>query len=499
MEKYYITTPIYYVNAAPHIGHAYTTIAADILASYWRMKLGDEHVYFLTGTDEHGEKIYQKAVDQGITPEEFTKSVADTFKNVWEKLEISHNQFIRTSDKEHVQFVQSFMQKLHNEGVLYQDEYEGRYCVGCEKFLTDKDLEGGVCRDHRTEPQLLKEKNWFFKLSDYVDNIKELIEKDILHILPSRSKSEVLGLLEQGLPDFPITRSKEKVQWGIEVPWDESQLFYVWADALTNYISTEKPQEFWPANIQILGKDILKFHAIYWIAMLMAGGYELPSLLFGHGFFTINGEKMSKTIGNVIDPVEMVNEYGIDATKYLLMIQFPFGQDGDIERDKFTEHYNAYLANGLGNLFNRVITLVEKNYDGIVPASVTEHRLKDQTEKAWQEYIQALESDIQLHTCLMIINNLITECDQHISSTELWKVIKDNPDDGATEISVLLEVLRNIAWMIRPFMKHTSDIMLDQLGIGDSTHISINKACIWGGLSKGTQTRKGDILFERKQ
>ena len=326
-KKYYITTPIYYVNDQPHIGHAYTTIVADVLARFYRQQGAD--VYFLTGTDEHGAKIAESAAKTGVEPQIFTDQVSQQFQDAWAKLEIEHDQFIRTTDDKHKEIVTEILNKLktaktpQGNDVLYEADYQGLYCVGCEKFITENELDNGLCPDHNKKPEQVTEKNWFFKLQDFLPTIIEKIKNNELIIYPESRKNEVLGLLEkQDLPDFSISRSAKAVSWGIDLPWDENQKAYVWVDALSNYITAldypdgELFKKYWPADNQVMALDILKFHAIYWPAILLALGADLPKQLNIHGFFTIDGKKMSKTLGNVIHPDELVDKYGAEATKY---------------------------------------------------------------------------------------------------------------------------------------------------------------------------------------
>lgn len=499
MDKFFITTPIYYVNAKPHIGHTYTTIAADVLARYYRLKLGDDKVFYLTGTDEHGSKIYEKAVENNMEPQAFCDQVSAQFKDAWEKYTISYNKFIRTTDSDHKAFVQEFVKNIYNNGDFYEDEYEGLYCVGCEKFLTEKELVDGKCPHHLREPEVVKEKNWFFNLEKYLPEIQKRIESDELKIMPEWAKSEVLGLIKQGVPNFSVSRNKEKVKWGIELPWDSNQLIYVWCDALTNYLSTAGPADFWPATVQFLAKDILKFHALFWPALLLSVGYELPEQLFIHGFFTVNGQKMSKTLGNVINPVEMYEEFGADAAKYLLLSQFPFGQDGDIQKDRFVEKYNADLSNGLGNLLNRVISLIEKNYDGLIPQGETLAEFQSKIEDSWKAYHYEMEKMYRVDKCLDIVQQIVTFCDKMISDTELWKLVKTDRDKASTYFYNLCETLRHIAWMIKPFMPHTSDEMLRQLGIlAEEQNKLYNDALHWGIIGHNAKVDKGNVLFLRK-
>ncbi|HYC79993.1 MAG TPA: methionine--tRNA ligase, partial [Candidatus Binatia bacterium] len=360
-RKFYITTPIYYVNAKPHIGSAYTTIAADVLARLHRL-LGHETL-FLTGTDEHGAKIAEAAQAAGKKPQEFVDEVSAQFSLAWDILSIAPDDFIRTTEPRHKAAVKIFLEKLKESGKLYEGEYEGLYCVGHEAFIKESDLVDGVCPDHKTKPELLKEKNWFFKLSDYQDILKKRIESDEIQIWPQARKNEVLSFISQGLEDTAISRPN--VKWGIPLPWDENQTAYVWVEALFNYCSAigygaddERYKKFWPADIHLMGKDIIKFHCVIWPALLLAIKEPTPKAIYANGFFTSGGQKMSKSLGNVIDPVEWAQKYGPDAVRYFVLREVPFGQDGDVSEEKFLARYNGDLANGLGNLFSRLTNMV---------------------------------------------------------------------------------------------------------------------------------------------
>ena len=360
---FFITTPIYYVNDKPHIGHAYATLVADVVARAHRAS--GEAVYFLTGTDEHGAKVARSAESAGKHPQEFCDEIAGLFQDAWKSIGISHNRFIRTTESDHIETVQSCLKKLKENGALYEGEYEGLYCTGCESFIQEKDLIEGKCPHHNKEPELLKEKNWFFRLTAYIPRVEQAILENRIVVAPDHFRNEVLALLKQDLEDFSVTRAG--VSWGIPLPWDESQTIYVWVDALINYLSAtgwgnthaHPDAPSWPADVHVVGKDILKFCVFCGCGVLMALGLEPPRGVTIHGFFTVDGQKMSKTLGNVISPHDLVNEYGADSSRYLLLTQFPFGQDGDIAFAKFKEKYNADLANGIGNLVQRVSTLVE--------------------------------------------------------------------------------------------------------------------------------------------
>lgn len=501
-KTFYVTTPIYYASGKPHIGHAYTTIAADVLARYYRKLLGEENVYFLTGTDEHGLKVAEKAKKMKKTPKEFVDNLVVDYKDLWQSLNISNNDFIRTTDEKHKSFVKKFVVKLKEAGVLYEDEYEGLYCIGCEKFLQKKDLnDEGKCVDHLTKPELVKEKNWFFDLNgekggrNFLAEIKALIESGKLQIAPDAMKQEVLGLLKQGMPNFSISRNKNKVQWGIELPWDSEQLVYVWADALSNYISALQGgnENFWPANVQLLGKDILKFHMIYWPAMLMAIGYELPEKLFAHGHFTVDGQKMSKTIGNVIDPKEMVEEFGSDVSKYLLLSAFPFGQDGDIAKDKFKENYNAFFANHLGNFVNRVLSLVYKNYDQAIPQveKFSNSKIENFIQEAWQDYHHNIK-EIRLDRSIQVVSDIIRYGNEYITELEIWKLVKEDKVKAGQHFYDLTELLRHLVLMLEPILPESADKIKALL----NWQAEFNSQ-EWGVLPMGHKIEKPKILFPR--
>ncbi|MFH1559660.1 MAG: methionine--tRNA ligase [Patescibacteria group bacterium] len=476
--KYFISTPIYYVNDKPHAGHAYTTILADVLARVHRLRAHE--VFFLTGTDEHGEKVARKAREQGLSPKQFADKTARSFEEMWKKLNISQDDFIRTTDLRHKKGVERIVREMHRKGDIYEADYRGLYCVGCEKFITKKELINGKCPDHKCRPKVIKERNYFFKLSGYIDEVKRLIKKDELLIRPVRRKKEVLGLFSQGMEDFSISR--ESVKWGIEFPFDKKQRVYVWADALTNYITAldygdkgsraELMRKFWPIDAHIIGKDILKFHAIYWPAMLLSLGLKLPKKIFVHGFFMIEGEKMSKTIGNVIDPGDLVKKWGADATRYLLLNQFPSQEDGDISIRRLEAQYEADLANDLGNLLQRTLVMMNKYK---VPAVECEgnpynqevhNQFSARCPNAYsfsnKELLDYLD-DFRIMEALGIIKEVISGGNKYIEKEKPWELAKKDKEQCKYVLQGLYNRLALIAMLIEPFMPGVSVEMKRQL------------------------------------
>lgn len=456
MDKYYLTTPIYYVNAKPHIGSAYTTIAADVLARYHRR---DKDVYFLTGTAEHGSKIATYAAAAGKTPQEFVDENSQLFKQAWEKLNISYDDFIRTTEPRHEKAVKIFFEKLQQSGKIYEGEYEGLYCVGHEAFIKESELDAqGNCPDHGKPPEKVKEHNWFFKLSEYAPILKELITSEKLLIEPLGRRNEVLGFIDQGLEDISISR--QNVSWAIPLPWNPKETIYVWLDELFNYCSAigygqdeEKFKKYWPADLHLMGKDIIKFHGIIWPALLIAIGEKIPKKVFSHGYFTVNGQKISKTLGNVIDPVELVEEYGADAIRYFLLREIPFGGDGDFSHERLRERYNSDLANGLGNLVSRTLNMIEKFWPDFdeqpeLPTAI------EQTIIGVEAYLEKLAFDMALTQ----LWRAIAWADLLIENRKPWELAKlGKEDELKATLRQLFAALQEITKNLEPFMPETHD------------------------------------------
>lgn len=466
MNKYYITTPIYYINDVPHIGHAYTTVAADVLARYHRAK--GEEVFFLTGTDEHGAKIAEAAKKAGKEPKEFVDGLVPVFKNAWKKLNISYSEYFRTTDPEHEKIVQEFVGKLADKGLIEKREYEGLYCVGCEKYLRPDELIDGKCPDHGTEPVKQSEENYFFKLSQFGDRILEKINLLELEIGPDSRKNEVIGKINQGLEDISISRSG--VEWGIKFPGDESQTIYVWVDALLNYYTATKifkKEEFWPADLHLMAKDILWFHAIIWPAMLMALDLPLPKKVFAHGFFTVGNKKMSKSLGNVLDPIALVDKYSADAVRYAVLREFPFGEDGDISEEKIANRYEKDLANGLGNLLNRTLNMINK------------YEIKPDRKMAYFDELEDVESEelpqaellldthlpnLKFDQALSDIWKLIHEKNVFIDEKKPWELAKNGEKVELERVlNAVYWQMFEIAKLLIPFMPETSERIKLQL------------------------------------
>ena len=449
-NKFYITTPVYYVNAKPHIGHAYTTIAADVLARF--QKLQGKDVFFLTGTDEHGLKIQKKANESGLAPQQFVDEISEEFKKLWKDLDIDYSNFIRTTDSKHVEAVQKVLQTLYDKGAIYKGTYSGMYCVGCEQFKSENELIDGNCPDHDTVPEKMEEECYLLKMTDIQEELIKKIENNEFWIAPERYKNEILSFLKsQKLNDISISR--KNVAWGISLPFDSAQTAYVWIDAFLNYLTglgwdgDEKnlPKE-WPVDVQLIGKDILRVHATIWPAILIHLGIELPKMLFTHGHILSDGKKMSKTLGNSIAISDMVEKFGVDATRYLLLSAGPFGQDIDVTMERMVENYNADLANGLGNLVSRIIKLSEG------------FNQEESTDIITPEFYKIDMEDTDLSGALKTIwGALIDDCNKYIADTKPWELKKTDPVKFMEVIKKLLGDLNLIAELIFPFMPDTAE------------------------------------------
>ncbi len=453
-RKFYITTAIDYANGKPHLGHALEKIQADVLARYNRL-IGN-NTFFLTGTDEHGSKILRTAEKQGKDVQNFVDENTEEFKKLWATLNISYDEFIRTSDKEkHWGGAHALWNKIFKKGNLKKDKYIGLYCVGCEAYVTEKDLVDGRCPNHDIEPEKIEEENYFFKISNYIDEIKFKIESDELKIIPESRKNEILAMVNNGVGDISFSRPKEKLSWGIDVPNDDTQIMYVWCDALSNYISAlgfgsendENYKTFWPADVHVVGKDILRFHAIIWPAMLLSAELPLPKKIFVHGFLTLDGKKMSKSLGNIIDPTDLVNEYGADALRYYLLREVTPFEDGNITMEKFKEAYNANLANGLGNLVSRIMKMAEINLNESVerPEPIPFDKI----------YTEALDN-FEFNKATDLIWKKIGELDMRIQETQPFKLIKEDREKAIEIIKKLVQDLYVIARLLNPIMPETS-------------------------------------------
>ncbi len=490
MNKFYITTAILYTNGAPHIGYAMELVQTDVLARYHRQK--GEQVKFLTGTDEHGTTVARAAVKFGKTPQELADEVAGQAKQLGAGLKISNDDFIRTTDQQrHWPAAQKLWQKLADAGDLYKKSYEGLYCVGHEAFIKRSDLVDGLCPLHKTEPENVSEENWFFKITRYKDQIYKLIDSDELKIVPESRKKEILNLIKDA-EDVSFSRPRTTLSWGIPVPGDDEQVMYVWCDALTNYISAAgygtdsgEFKTFWPADVHLIGKDILRFHALYWPAMLLSAGIPLPKSIYVHGFITVDGQKMSKTIGNVVDPFPLLEKYGADVVRYFLLREIPSDEDGDFSEERLRERYTSDLANGLGNLVQRVATLIDSKMDGeiiyhakMLPDIEELNEVEDDTE------INRAIENFKLHEALALIWKKIDVANAFVNEEAPWKLVDENPEQFQKVMLALTEMVHHISLNLKPFLPETVAKICEVFGdtngkeIPDEYHFFIKKGAV---------------------
>lgn len=508
-DPFYITTPIYYVNARPHLGHAYTTIVADVITRFHQMQATD--VFFLTGTDEHGDKVVRAAQKEDLSPREYVDKISRLFKELWPELNVNNSYFVRTTDAAHMEVVSQILQKIYDAGDIYFSEYEGQYCFGCERFYTDRELVDGKCPDHEVEPEIIKESNYFFKMSRYQDWLIDHIKQHPGFIRPKRYRNEVLAFLKEPLEDLCISRPKSRLKWGITLPFDENYVTYVWFDALLNYVSAlgypdgELFAKFWPVAQHIVAKDILKPHGIYWPVMLKAAGIPIYQHLNVHGYWNIEQSKMSKSLGNVVDPLQLRKIYGLDAFRFFLIREMNFGLDSSFSEMALVQRINSDLANDLGNLFSRIISMAHKYCNGQVPQVdlQVEKELGLDLQASALETIDKFESLMQsfeFHKALMAVWEFIAQMNKMIDVTAPWVMAKKKSSQKqlAAVMYQLLEGLRIISGLIYPVMPGSAQKMQKYLGLDPAAAFyHISQLRNWKSLPSGTQLLKSIVLFPR--
>lgn len=505
--KFYITTPIYYPSDKLHIGHSYTTVAADAMARYKRLKGYD--VMFLTGTDEHGQKIQRVAEKRGVTPKQHVDEIVEGIKKMWKLMKITNDKFIRTTDDYHIKAVQKIFKKLYDNGDIYKSEYEGWYCTPCESFWTKTQLEDGKCPDCGRDVELTKEESYFFRLSKYQDRLMKHIEENPDFIQPVSRRNEMINnFLKPGLEDLCVSRTT--FNWGVPVTFDEGHVVYVWIDALSNYITAlgymseddSLYKKYWPADVQLLGKEIVRFHTIIWPAMLMALGEPLPKQVYGHGWLLLEGGKMSKSKGNVVDPVILVEKYGLDAVRYFLLREVPFGSDGVFTNEALINRINSDLANDLGNLVSRTVAMIDKYFDGTIPSNREPGDFDDDLMEVVMNTpgkVEELMDNLQFNVALSEIWKTVSRTNKYIDETMPWVLAKEEAkkDRLAAVLYNLAESIRVISILIQPFIPETPEKIWHQLGLAQGDATSWESAKKWGGYPEGAKVNKGESLFPR--